>query len=239
MKKIYVFFLPALLILGFSCSTGSQNKADDQEIKAKDAKMDSMTKNAALVKAAYLKELKEMKNEQLVQQVEKESDRGLEPFNSLAYKEAVTRGQAIGDNLVRMIKEPTKTSLLSLLALNKINPDLYGKVDPSVRDGILLDALKNSKLYNAFGLPHVKTEEAGMTIIREGKNIRKGLIELLKDTKPAPVWGSEDYEEYLLYKYRVCDYALFYLMKIDGDEKFVMPQSPEERDKIIKERFKI
>jgi hypothetical protein len=78
-----------------------------------------------------------------------------------------------------------------------------------------------------------------MVIIREGKNISKGLIELLKDTKPAPVWGSEDYTEYLLYKYRVCDYALFYLMKIDGDEKFIMPQSPEERDRIIKERFKI
>ena len=125
-----------------------------------------------------------------------------------------------------------------MLALNKIDVNSYNRVDPRLRTAILLDALKNSKLYNAFGLPHVRIEFAGESIIKEGKNIRKGLMELLSDTKPAPVWGSEDYTEYLNYQYRVCDYALFFLKKIDGDEKFVMPQSPEERDRIIEEMLK-
>lgn len=237
MKKIHIFFFPALLVMIFSCTSGGQKEATSQEIKAKETAMDSMTRKAASVRAAYISQLKEMNSEQLVRQMDKESDRGLEPFNSLSFSEAVNRGPALAGDLVQMMKDTTRTSLLTLLALNRIEPKFYEKVRPSVRVAILLDALKNSELYNTFGLPHVRTEQAGTLIIMEGKNIRKGLITLLSDKKEAPVWGSEDYSEYLQYKYRVCDYALFYLVKIDGDEKFTMPKSPEERDSIIKERF--
>jgi hypothetical protein len=229
MKKIFVFVLPALLVFVFSCNTTDQKGSTNQETK-----IDSMAIKAAAMRSAYIQELKEMNNEQLVNQLDKESDRGLEPFNSLAYQEAIKRGPKFGDYLVRMIRDTSKTSLLSLLALNKIDVNSYNKVNPLFRAEILLDALRNSKLYNAFGLPHVRIEFAGETIIKEGKNIRSGLIGLLSDTKPAPVWGSEDYTEYLNYKYRVCDYALFFLEKIDGDEKFIMPQAQEERDRIIK-----
>jgi hypothetical protein len=234
MKKILIFILPVLLIVIFACKPKGQEGTASSVINAKEKAIDSIAKNAATIKDAYMKELKAMNNEKLVMQMDKESNRGLEPFNSLAYAEAIKRGPALAENLVQMIRDTTKTSLLSLLALNTIDQKLYNRVNPAFRSAILLDALKNSKLYNAFGLPHLKTELAGEAIIKEGNNIRKGLMGLLSDTKPAPVWGSEDYAEYVKYNYRVCDYALFYLKKIEGDEKFTMPASLEERDSIIR-----
>jgi len=235
MKKIFVFVFPVILVFMFSCDTGSQRGAKNKETETKEKEIDSVAVNAAAMRTAYLQELNEMNYEQLARQLEKESDRGLEPFNSLAYKEAIKRGPKFAGDLVQLIQDTTKTSLLSLLALNKIDMNSYNKVEPYFRTAILLDALKNANLYNAFGLPHVRVEFAGETIIQEGKNIRRGLIGLLPDTKPAPVWGSEDYGEYLIYKYRVCDYALFFLKKIDGVEEFIIPQTQEERDMIIKE----
>ena len=238
MKKIFTIVFLISLVLVFSCNTASQRGDLNKQTKAQEAEIDTMAAKAQATRLAYVQKLKEMNNEQLAQQLEKESDRGLEPFNSLAFAESVRRGQEFAETLAQSIKDNTKTSFLSLLALNKIDVNSYNRVDPRLRTAILLDALKNSKLYNAFGLPHVRIEFAGESIIKEGKNIRKGLMELLSDTKPAPVWGSEDYTEYLNYQYRVCDYALFFLKKIDGDEKFVMPQSPEERDRIIEEMLK-
>jgi len=169
MKKIFVLVLPVLLISVFSCSNRNQKEDTDQNTKAIETKTDSMTKKALAVRSAYLQELKTMNNEQLARQMEKESDRGLEPFNSLAYKEALKRGPSFAENLVQMIKDSTKISLLNLLALNKIEINYYNKVKPSTRTAILLDALKNSKLYNAFGLPHIRIEFAGKVIIQEGK----------------------------------------------------------------------
>jgi hypothetical protein len=237
MKKIFGFgfALPVILVFMFSCGTGTQRGATNEETEKKEKEIDSIATKAAAMRTAYLQELSEMNNEQLAQQLLEESDRGLEPFNSLAYKETIERGSKIAELLVRSVKDTTRTSLLSLLALNEIDRKMYDKVGVNIRVAILLDALRNSKLYNAFGLPHVRIEFAGETIIKEGENIRKGLMGLLSDTKPAPVWGSEDYGEYLNYKYRVCDYALFFLKKIDGDEEFTISQTQEGRDTMIAE----
>jgi hypothetical protein len=36
------------------------------------------------------------------------------------------------------------------------------------------------------------------------------------------------------YKYRLCDYALFFLKRAQGDAKFTLPATSSERDALIK-----
>lgn len=231
-KNIMILFSAIAVICIVSCkSNNTQLSPEQQKVSVQ---RDTLIKNAIQRKAAYVQELEKMDVEQLAQQAKKESNRGLEPFNSLAFAEAVKRGDVFAKDIVPLIKDSTKASLLNLLALDKISIEYYDKVDPVIRTSILLDALKNSELYNAFGMPHTSWELAGKVIIQEGKNIKKGLIDLLKDQKPAPVWGSEDYVEYSRYQYRVCDYALAFLLEIDG-KQMPLPVSVEERDVLIKE----
>ena len=124
--------------------------------------------------------------------------------------------------------------MLALLALRKKDSVFYQRFNQPLRVQILTDALANAKLYNAFGLPHIKWEEAAKAIIAEDGAITDSLKSLLRNTHPAPVWGSEDYAEYSMYNYRVCDYALALLMAINK-QSFTMPKNPEERNRMITE----
>jgi hypothetical protein len=71
-------------------------------------------------------------------------------------------------------------------------------------------------------------------MIEAGKSAESALRRMLSDTRPAPVFGSKGYMEYRRYGYRVCDYALFFLEKIEGNADFRMPMSAAERDALIK-----
>jgi hypothetical protein len=57
---------------------------------------------------------------------------------------------------------------------------------------------------------------------------------MLSDTRPAPVFGSQEYMVYKQYNYRLCDYALYFLEQIDGKTGVKLPVSPAERDALIK-----
>ncbi|HJQ34647.1 MAG TPA: hypothetical protein VJ866_20870 [Pyrinomonadaceae bacterium] len=179
-------------------------------------------------------QLKAMNVQQLAAEMERESLKGLEPFNSTSFAEAVSRGGGIAAELSAQITKPERGSLLGLLALRRVGEDRYKALDAGLRVGVMVDALKNAKYFNAWGLPHLKWEEAAQALIAEGRAAEPQLAPLLKDERPAPVWGSEDFAEYERYKYRVRDYAWAILREIRG-EKGPIPESPAERDRLIQQ----
>lgn len=177
-------------------------------------------------------ELDQMSVQQIVAQLQIESAQQIEPFNSIAYAEIVSRGTKITPELKRLIVKPDPTLLLSLLALREISPDTYITVEVTVRIEILVGSLKISEYFNTWGIPHLYWEQAAMAIIEHKKVAVDALIPLLRDKRPAPVWGSEEVLEYQKYQYRVCDYAMALISTIIGEKMEIMI-TPKARDEII------
>jgi hypothetical protein len=125
-------------------------------------------------------------------------------------------------------------ALLPLLLLRKLHEKEYQAIPAEERAAVLTDALQNSKMFNTWGLPHLYLEDASKAILEAGKSAEPALRRMLSDTRPAPVFGSKGYMEYMRYKYRVCDYALFVREKIQGNTGLRMPVSAEDRDALIK-----
>lgn len=178
--------------------------------------------------------LHRMNIEQLHQELSKESERGLEPFNSMTFREVVSRGETAAVGLLPLLKKPDRSSLLTLLALRKINPTAYGTISNQFRLLVLTDSLSKSKYFNTWGLPHVKLEEAARAITEEGQAAVTALKPLLSEKRAAPVWGSEDFAEYQRFQYRVCDYAMALTYEAKG-QKISIPVASQERDKLIEE----
>jgi hypothetical protein len=178
-----------------------------------------------------LKQLQLISMAQLADELAAESKRGREPFNSMAYAEALKRPNQAAQ-LDAAVKAPDRSSLLGLLALRHIAPELYGDKGQRFRISVLVDALKQSRYFNAFGLPHAHWEEAAQALISEGEPAARELNSLLGDDRPAPVWGSEDYSEYRRYDYRVQDYAAALIFAI-RKRPWVIPVDRQERLRAI------
>jgi len=179
------------------------------------------------------KELKAMDVPRLAQELATESQQGNEPFNSLTFTEIVSRGETAADVLAPLITKPDRSSLFALLALRKMSPNRYKQLTSELRVDTLVDALKSSRYFNTWGLPHLHWEDAAKALIEEGRATEKALQVLLSDKRDAPVWGGEDFAEYQRYKYRVCDYAWALLNEIRG-QKITIPENPVERDRLQK-----
>jgi hypothetical protein len=173
-----------------------------------------------------------MKVPELVRRLEDDAEKGVEPFNSLAYREAVSRGQKVGKELATSIKTPSRTSFLTLMAVRKVDPETYRTIGAGTRVRILVDALGTSPYFNSWGLPHLYWEDPAKAMIELGNNAVEPLKALLRDKRAAPVWGSEEVMEYQKYKYRVCDYAWALLMEIRS-KKSEIPTDPAVRDQQI------
>ena len=85
-----------------------------------------------------------------------------------------------------------------------------------------------------WGLPDFNLQDASRALIETGKDAVPALKRTLSDCRPAPLFGSQEYMVYQRYKYRLCDYALFFLERIAGKAEFRLPTSPAERDAEIK-----
>ena len=183
---------------------------------------------------AHEKELKSMGVEDLTQELAAESRKGVEPFNSAAWREAVSRGAEIGPDLRRLIEgaAPDPTQLLALVALHKVSADDYRALDSSLRGAVLVESLRTSKMFNTWGIPHLFWEEPARMIVEEGAAIDPLLRKLLEDRRPAPVWGSEGSSAGKEFQYRVCDYAWALLNEIQGI-KIEIPADPQQRDASI------
>jgi hypothetical protein len=215
------------------CPGGQGRRAPSPETeKAEIVKTRTETLDSAARKRAERHEkLKAMDIAQLAVELAADSEKGREPFNSSAFAETVSRGEAAAGALVPTIT-PDRKSLLALLAVRRMNAGEYQKIDPAMRVSVLIDALRNSKYFNTWGMPHLKWGEAAEAIIAEGRAAEQPLRALLGDTREAPSWGSEYYNEYLRYKYRVRDYAWALLTSILG-QKAEIPLNPADRDRLI------
>jgi hypothetical protein len=159
-----------------------------------------------------------------------------EPFNSLAYRELKTRTNVDPNALTALVKQNQNAAgLLPLLLLRTLDNKAYTDVSAETRAKVLTDALQASKSFNTWGLPGVYLEDASTAMIEAGRSALPALKRLLGETRPAPVFGSKEYMLAQQYKYRLCDYALFYIKTIEGDAKFTLPKTSEERDALIKQ----
>lgn len=179
-------------------------------------------------------ELKEMTITELIARLESDSEEMIEPFNSPAYREAVSRGPDIAADLAASI-ERSRQSLLNLLALRETDERGYERVDLLVRLEVLMDAFRSSRTFNLWGLPHLYFEDAAEALIGLGKVALPPLKELLDDRSPAPVYGEEEVLEYEEYQYRVMDYALAFILAITDqtDQPVDLPVDPSARDEMI------
>jgi hypothetical protein len=176
-------------------------------------------------------ELRKMDIARLAQELTADTKRGVEPFNSMAFREVVSRGSAAASSL-RAAVMPEASSLLTLLALRQVGADEYRGIPQSVRARVLADALAQSRFFNTWGIPHLFWEEPGKAVIEEGRAMEAPLIALLDDKREARIWGSEGSLEQQRYHYRVCDYAWALLNEVRG-QKIAIPENPGERDRLI------
>src|SRR5262245_17267868 len=194
-----------------------------------DAKRQAVVDEARRKRETRIGDLRKMDTAGLARELANDSEKGREPFNSMAFDEIVSRGESAARDLAPLIKSADRSSLLALLALRRLSPTQYKQLDPGVRVKILVDALRTAPSFNTWGLPHLRWEDAARALIEEGPAAEVPLRELMKDKRDAPVWGGEDAAEYSLYRYRVCDYAWAILNAIAGRTETI-PQDPAARD---------
>jgi hypothetical protein len=182
---------------------------------------------------------KAMDNGALLKKLAEQSARKKEPFNSLAYRELKDRKDVSSDSIVALIHElKGGDALLPLLLLRHLDAKTYSQLPVESRAEILTSALEQSATFNTWGLPHLYLEDASKALIESGPSAYPALKRMLSETRAAPVYGSQEHMEYLRYKYRLCDYALFFLKTMQGDKNFKMPPAVADRDTMIQELSK-
>jgi len=226
----------ALLCIGLAgCTNKGTNPPRSPEQERAQTKLESLQKAAAQTAQTY----KAMDNSALLQKLVEQSKAKREPFNSLAYRELKGRTDVNSASLVALVHQMHNgDALLPLLLLRKLDEKSYLAISAQERAAVLTDALENSKTFNTWGLPHRYLEDASKAMLESGKSASPALRRMLSQTRPAPVFGSQEYMEYLRYQYRLCDYALFFLERIGGNADFKMPVSVDERDSLIKQMLK-
>lgn len=220
--------LAALALYAVLPAIGCKSAAE-REFDRRMEIVESLTKK----RLARERELADMSITGLVRELRRDSQRGVEPFNSMPYAVLVSRGDKSSDDLKALLSDAEQTSHLGLLALRQVNADAYGGIDPQLRVNVLTNSLANAQYFNAWGLPHLRWEGAAKAIIAEGAVAQAALKALYQDRRPAPVWGSEGVLEFRKYRFRVCDYAWALSKAIEGDT-IEIPTDPTKRDELIK-----
>jgi hypothetical protein len=229
--------LPRLVILLAVFALVGLFSACAQAKNPKLTEIEAQLKEMAQKRAAYQKELAQMNPAQLHEILQNESLESTEPYNSMAYTELVSRGEKAAPELESLLKQRDRSSLLGLLALRDMDQRIYQQLEPPFRIAVLVDALKNSKYFNTWGLPHLYWESAAKALIAEGKTAEDSLRKLLDDERQAPMWGQEEVVEYRTYSYRVRDYAWALILAIRG-EKQEIPADPAKRDELMARMLK-
>jgi hypothetical protein len=157
-----------------------------------------------------------------VHDLEVESLRGTEYFNSAAYDSLIARSDTLtAKRLQARIKEPNRKYFLTLLALREMSRDVvYPRVDIGMKAAILTDQLKHATYFNAWGLPGFYSDSSYdkpapvEAVIELGQAVVPNLRLLLSEKRSAPRWGSEERFQNETYKYRVADYAYALIQQI-------------------------
>ena len=236
MKHFRTVLAAILLCICFAgCATKDKNPPLTADQNALKSKLEEQMQDAARTAQTY----HAMDNATLLNHLLEQSKAMREPFNSLAYRELKTRTDVDPNALTALVKENQNAGgLLPLLLLRKLNTQAYMDLPATTRAKVLTDALQASKTFNTWGLPGAYLEDASNAMIEAGRAAVPALKHMLGETRPAPLFGSKEAMLAQQYKYRLCDYALFFLKHIAGDAQFTLPANPAERDPLIKEAQK-
>lgn len=230
--------LPVAIVLSIGlagCASQEKTPRLTEDQNAAKSKLEEQMKEAARTAQTY----HAMDNATLLNHLVEQSQALREPFNSLAYRELKTRTDVDAKALTALVRENQNAAgLLPLLLLRKLHNQEYTALPAETRARVLTDALQASKTFNTWGLPGFYLEDASYAMIEAGRSAVPALKRMLGDTRPAPLFGSKEYMLSQQLKYRLCDYALFFLKKIQGDEQFKLPATPAERDTLIKQAGK-
>jgi outer membrane murein-binding lipoprotein Lpp len=232
--RLIKFVLFAVLAASFyssGCKTQSNNATAQAQATAR-ASSDSIQQQARQTAQEY----HAMTDTHLLEKLVEQSRKQKEPFNSLAYRELRNRKDVSADSILTTIRQlKNADALLPLLLLRKLHVEIYKAVPADERAAVLTDALEKSKTFNTWGFPHLYLEDASKAMIECGPSAQPALKRMLSGTRPAPLWGGgQTVMESERYKYRLCDYALFFLEKMQPGNNFVMPVNPDDRDSLIK-----
>jgi hypothetical protein len=94
---------------------------------------------------------------------------------------------------------------------------------------IYVGALRNSKLANIWGMPGELDGAAGLHLVGTGTHAVDQLIPLLDDTRQITYSGSEEATVGNSFRYRVKDFAAFFIHRILG-LPYTVRKTPSERD---------
>jgi hypothetical protein len=208
------FLIPVLFTFGLSLfGTGCGNRAGSASFTKNNPTISSpanLTEKLGTLETkqqSYVENLKSLSNHQLALKLASDAHKGREPFNSAAYKEALSRGKPIASELQSGLAGHNRDCLLSLMALKHVDADAYHALDTTLRVDILVDALKNAEFFNSWGIPHRFWEEPAQALIAEGSAATQPLEALLADKRSAKLWGPQGVAIDARFHYRVCDYA--------------------------------
>ncbi len=231
--KTLKIVVAALLFMSFylaACRHKRLEPSPPEVVQAEHLEIDSVQKIVARTRQIY----KQMNDDTLLKKLADQSKRKKEPFNSLAYRELVSRKTIKPENLVSLIHQLNNgNALLPLLLLRTLNDKAYTSVPIGIKANILTDALQQSKTFNVWGLPGLYPEDASKALIACGTSAVPALTRLLSETRPAPLYGSKESMVYQRYKLRLCDYALYFIEEIRRNKNFVMPVNVAEREALI------
>jgi hypothetical protein len=192
---------------------------------------------------ARLKFLRSLNESKLAAELEDDSLNNKEPWNSLAFKEAIKRieqNPGFAKALAPFANKSDRSALLGLLAIRRVAPSVYKSIgSPQSRTAVLVDALKHSTMFNLWGLPHLGMNDASQALIEGNGTAAQALMSLLNDKSEAPAWGSSYARESNRYQYTIGDYAFAISQGIlrkehgEGDMKIKLPENPKDREKLI------
>lgn len=160
---------------------------------------------------------------------------GMMLSESEAFREGTLAPAHAAEAAGQVRARPDASSFHLLLALRRAAPDAYLELPAEARAGVLVDALRTQAYLNDWGNlgPGGGYDgPAAAALLEAGEAARPGLLELLDDTRPAPLMGSEEASISKLYRYRRCDFAFRYLCLLDGAPAPFDPD-PTARDAAI------
>jgi outer membrane murein-binding lipoprotein Lpp len=232
MKSLKTVFVSILLTVCLAhCASKEKSPQLTADQNAAKSRLEAQMKETARTNETY----RGMDNATLLTRLTEQSKALREPFNSLAYRELKTRTNLDPTALTKIVNANQNVGgLLPLLLLRRLDNRAYLDVSAETRGRVLTDALQASKTFNTWGLPGVYLEDASNAMFEAGVSTFPALKRMLAETRPAPLFGSKEYMLAQRYQYRLCDYALFFLKRIQGDAKFTLPMPVNERDALIK-----
>jgi hypothetical protein len=154
---------------------------------------------------------------------------GVPPETAETVRRARELGPTAAPFLAQEAERGRSGSLLALEALRVADPKAYAAVPAAERAAIYARALRDSPVFNAWGVPGMQLTSTAQALIALGDDAVDALRPLLQDERPALLEGSQDATTSRYYANRVRDYALVLIDEILG-----LPYSydvePEARD---------